>query len=119
MFMEMTLHLGACCPSALPPGLPESSRAAVSDDQRSCRAARQGFVCPWKEQPALPMDRAWGGQRQQILPWLGRDGLKNSFLVSAGPEKCKGTYLCTQQTLLKDFFCTKKEHFSLIYQARG
>lgn len=54
-FMEMVLHLEAFCPSALPPGISESSRATVSDDQTSCRErTREGMVCPWKEQWTQP-----------------------------------------------------------------
>lgn len=40
--MEMALHLEVFCPSALPPGVSESSRATVNDDQRSCRGGQRG-----------------------------------------------------------------------------
>lgn len=41
-FLERALHLEVFCTSALPPGISESSRATVNDDQTSYRGNQRG-----------------------------------------------------------------------------
>lgn len=51
-FTEMALYLKVVCPSALPPGIFESSRATVNDDQTFFR--RESHVPKRHSQP-VPM----------------------------------------------------------------
>lgn len=131
-FMEMALHLEVFCPSALPPGVSESSRATVNDDQTSCRGGQGGNrvsmkgtagLCQWR----VPRGDHGQRQQQQIVSALGKQRepgkmwLNNSAFWQVLGQKGVKALTFIHSIPFCMIFCLfyTKMYFSLIFQLEG